>query len=130
MAIGRRKQLDWKKKVSIHIHGKYTWFTVHLRPPAGILLRPTISIIADSKSDIPWPVTAQVKMCLLKEFPSINNSVHADGAQSILLTTRITGVEDSMNFCIAKKPKEIVSSHRQFNLSFNRIAKLSYGGKQ
>lgn len=86
------------------IHARtLTWFTVHLRPPAGILFRPTSSIIADSKSGIPWPVTAQVKTCLSKELESELTHSQEDEVQSILLTTRTSGEVDEDALWICKK---------------------------
>ena len=56
-------------------------------------------MIADSKSEIPLPVTAQVKTYLLNDLERV--SIHAqDEAQSILLTTRTTGEVDEVAICI------------------------------
>lgn len=62
------------------------------------MLRPTISVIADSRSGIPWPVTAQVKISLLKE-KAVSHFWEADTAQSILLITKIIGEVDPDAIC-------------------------------
>lgn len=68
------------------------------------MLRPTISKIAASKSAIPCPETAHVKMTLLKELPWVSaHSELADGAQSILLITRISGEEDPIALYISTR---------------------------
>lgn len=81
----------------IHI---WTWFTVQRRPPAGIESKPLTSSIAFSNSTIPCPVTAHVQTCFLKiPVSTSNNSSVMDGAQSILLMTRMIGVAKLVDIC-------------------------------
>lgn len=80
----------------------FTWFIVHLRPPAGTGSRPLTSRTAFSSSRMPFPVTAQVLTCILKVLLSMQNSTDADGARSILLITSIIGVDEFADFCNQK----------------------------
>lgn len=55
--------------------------------------------MAPSSSVIPWPVTAQVKITLLNWANLVSHLYEADGAQSILLITRIIGEVDPDALC-------------------------------
>lgn len=99
------------RDVEVKSNLQLTWFTVHLPPPEGILLRPTISKIAASKAAIPCPETAHVKMTLSKEFPWVTtHSALADGAQSILLITRISGEDDPIALYTHKSISIVIHS--------------------
>lgn len=77
-----------------------TWLTVHLNPPDGIESRPLTSSTALSNSEMPLPLMAHVGTSFMKELVAISNCrIEVHGTQSILLTTRITGVAEAADFC-------------------------------
>lgn len=95
-----------------------TWFTVHLLPPSGILLRPTIWETVFSSSWIPWPVMAEVKTWLVKY--SLSNPEGMEETQSILLITRIMGV----CFCSSTWQKKL--RHAKFQYKYKSLCKVNF----